>query len=324
MVRGTEHPKPQRPVAGKIPFRLRLKAWWDGNELYLRRRKREGRSYEKDTLKRQKGYRDPERPWESPRIRLLQAVWGQGFWIPGGRDHVLELVKPFGLTPAMSMLHLGAGLGGPARTIAGEFGAWVAGFEGDHELAEAGMALSTLAGLAKKASVAPFDLQKFELSLNSCDAIFADSIFFPVVDKHRLMRVLEMALKERGQILFTDYVLANRDSKKSRAVQAWMKQEPLAPHPWTAEEYTDFLAELKLDIRITEDVTAAVRAMILQGWADYTATVSADDLDPEMARCLNEEVKLWTNRVAAFDSGELRVYRIHALKKVAEKMLSDW
>ncbi|WP_119460356.1 phosphoethanolamine methyltransferase [Rhodospirillaceae bacterium SYSU D60014] len=324
MVRGTERSKPQRAVAGKIPFRLRLKAWWDGNELYLRRRKRDRRSHGKDTLTRQKGYRDPERPWDSPRVRMLQAVWGEGFCAPGGPDHILELVKPFGLTPAMSMLHLGAGLGGPARTIAGEFGVWIAGFESDHELAQAGAALSNLAGMAKKAMVAPFDLQKFELSLNSCDAIFADSIFFPIVDKHRLMRILDLALKERGQLLFTDYVLTRRGGEESPEIQAWMKQEPVAPHPWTAQEYTDFLADLKLDIRITEDVTAAVRSMIIQGWANFTATASAGDLDPEMASCLTEEVNLWTSRVAAFDSGELRVYRIYALKKVAEKMLSDW
>src|SRR5947207_639404 len=59
------------------------------------------------------------------RMTVAQWLWGDGYLMPGGPDFVLELVKPFGLTPAMSTLDLSAGLGGPARAIAQTFGTYV-------------------------------------------------------------------------------------------------------------------------------------------------------------------------------------------------------
>lgn len=324
MVPVMDRPKTRRAL--KAPFRLRLKAWWHGHELFLKRRAQAaGPLGQKDDLRRRvTGYRDPERPWETPRVRMLQAVWGEGFTGPGGPDHALELVKPLGLGPEMSMLHIGAGLGGPARAFVEAFGVWVAGVECDHELAEAGMSLSTLAGMAKRAPITPLQLQRFELTPNSLDVILANEILFAVIDKHRALREIEQALRVRGQFLFTDYVLNQRGQEDDPALQAWAKKEPLTPHLWTAREYARILAEYKLDIRITEDVTDTYRSLALQGWANYTEAVSETELDPEVAACLVQEADLWTRRIAAFNSGLLRVYRIYARKKAVDKMLSDW
>src|SRR5256885_1949089 len=40
------------------------------------------------------------------RATVAQWLWGPGYIMPGDEHYVLELVKPFGLTPAMSMLDL--------------------------------------------------------------------------------------------------------------------------------------------------------------------------------------------------------------------------
>ena len=55
---------------------------------------------------------------------------------PGGREHILTMVETFGLDPAMTVLDLGAGLGGATRTMCSKFGVWVTGFEVDEALAE--------------------------------------------------------------------------------------------------------------------------------------------------------------------------------------------
>ena len=51
----------------------------------------------------------------SPRLLLMQRIWGEGFTSPGGAFHTLDLVKPLGLTGSRDLLHFGAGLGAPAR-----------------------------------------------------------------------------------------------------------------------------------------------------------------------------------------------------------------
>lgn len=314
--------KPPDPARAKIPVNLRLKAWWDGNELVLKARA--GEAPPAPEPRKVVGYRDPARPWETPRVQMLQAIWGQGFWAPGGREYGQRLAKPFGLTPAMSLLDLGAGLGGPARACVEEFGVWVSGVERDPELAVAGKEISTLAGLAKKAEIAPYDPDQFEIPQRSFDCILAREILFTAADKPRLLRVIERGLKPHGQFVFTDYVLSGPGRETSPTVGAWMQHEPTTPHPWTMDDYTRCLNELKFDIRTAVDETAAFRDLILSGWADYTQAAASASLDPELARCLVEEVELWARRVAAIDAGDLRLYRVYALKTASERLLSDW
>ncbi len=75
------------------------------------------------------------------------------------------------------------------------------------------------------------------------------------------------------------------------------------------------LVSAKLDTRVTEDITQVFRAMVIKGWADYTEKAEPGSVGMESAPALVDEVELWTRRIQAIDSGDLKVYRIHALKK---------
>ena len=77
--------------------------------------------------------------WSEARIGLSQKIWGEGFSSPGEEDYILGLVKSLGLTPAMSELDLGAGLGGAGRVMAQSFGCWVTSLEVNPDLAKAGI-----------------------------------------------------------------------------------------------------------------------------------------------------------------------------------------
>ena len=306
----------------RIPFRLRLKAWWEGYELEVhdKNRARSRKTAGADTA--------DEAPivferWGDAHRELLQAVWGDGFVLPGGHEHTLQLVKPFGLNPAMSLLHLGAGLGGPSRLIAKQFGVWVTGMEQERDLAEAGMALSTKAGFEKKAPIQVYDPDQFEGRPKTFDCIFAQEAFFSIENKTRLFEVLDAVMKDNGQMVFTDYVLA-KPNAKSPILQQWALGEPHGAHPWTVEDYTRALTERRLDIRITEDVTASFQKLVTLAWADFMARNRGGVSDKRLAPALVEEVELWTRRVQALESGDLRLYRFYALKKTRSNLLSDW
>jgi len=309
------------PASAKIPLGLRLKAWWDGSDLILRRR--EGGAGEDDAPP-VGGERDPTLVWQTARVRLLQEVWGEGFWVPGGRAESLRQVSLFGLNSKMSMLDLGAGLGGPARTCVEEYGVWVSGLERDLELAAAGAALSTLAGLAKKAEIAGFDPDGFQGSTRGFDCVLVRDVLFAVADKARFLKLVDGALKPRGQLLITDYVLSDGGSPDSAAIRSWIEGEPMRPDLWRADDYTACLRDLKLDIQLVQDTTVTGREQIVGGWATYAAAASKARLDADMARCLVEEVELWSRRVAAIDSGDLRLYRVYAVKSDRKVTSSFW
>ncbi len=308
-------------------LRERFRAWWEGDEI-LEPSKEPALAADAESaleLELEHAERDktPRQYWEPSRVSLVQDLWGQGFSSPGGRNHLLTMVNIFGLDPAMTVLDLGTGLGAAARFMCEKFGVWVTGFEADATLAEAAMALSVKAGMGEKVPINVFDPKAFEHKAKSVDCVFSKEFLFTVANKPKFLKAVENLLKLKGQFLFTDYMLA-RPHLKSPVLEEWMLHEPLKPHPWALEDYQDALTTLRLDVRVTEDVTENFRAMVIKGWADYTQSTRRGSIGEEAAPALVDEVELWARRIQAIDSGDLKVCRIHVFKKESERMMSDW
>jgi len=306
---------------GRIPLRLRLSAWWNGYELRLPERAPQ----QIETPARQHDVRAPDKvlPWDDQRISLVQEVWGDGFDRSGGSDDVLHMLKPCGLDPKMSVVELGAGLGGGTRAVCREFGIWIAGLEGEPELARVGQSLSDMAGLGKKATIINEKLGDFEPKRNGYDIIFAREAFVTLPDKTRLLHEVFDGLKPKGQLLFTDYVLANPNVEDA-ALRTWRETEPEEPAPWAVSHYMDALNDLRFDIRISEDRTDHYAAAIKRGWADFMHAAAKDGRLERYGELALQEADVWTRRLQALESGGLRVYRFHAIKPGGNRTLSDW
>jgi ubiquinone/menaquinone biosynthesis C-methylase UbiE len=246
------------------------------------------------------------------RATVAQWLWGPGYIMPGDEHYVLELVKPFGLTPAMSMLDLSAGLGGPARAIAQAYGTYVTGLERSPERAKRGMEMSVAANLGKKAVISQFNPESMELRPNSFDCILGRGSTYNVVEKERMLRVVFQGLKPRGQFLLNEFTVDPALSKRPE-LKAWMARESFPPVLWTIEQYNDCLTSLGFDIRVVEDVTLMYRQMIVAGWARLIKEVDLKTMARAHLRVVVNEAELWALRIAALESGAVRVYRLHAL-----------
>jgi ubiquinone/menaquinone biosynthesis C-methylase UbiE len=246
------------------------------------------------------------------RATVAQWLWGVGDIMPGDEQYVLELVKPFGLTPAMSMLDLSAGLGGPARAIAQAFGTYVTGLERSPERAKRGMDMSVTANLAKRATIAQYNPETIELRANGFDCILGRGATYSVVEKERLLRVIFQGLKQRGQLLLNEFTVDTTASDRPE-LAAWMARESYPPALWTIEQYGDCLNSLGFDIRVVEDVTAHYRTMIIAGWGRLLKEVDLKKMPRSHLRTVVNEAELWALRIAALQSGGLHVYRLHAL-----------
>jgi SAM-dependent methyltransferase len=252
--------------------------------------------------------------WSAARVKISELIWSDGFSFPGGSEHVLKLVKPMGLNKEKTMLDLNSGLGGAARVIAKAFGTYITGMDASPTLAKAGMAASEKAGLAKKAVIESYDPLTVILPQRKFDAVFARLVFLPLENKKRLLAQMEQSLKPGGQLMFLEFALG-APGAKSPVLDAWAKGEDHPPHPITIDAYADELKALKMDVRVAEDMTAEFRGLVLEGWARLTQALKPKSLDPEEAKGLTHEVELWSRRIAAFDSGDLRVARLYAIKK---------
>ena len=310
-----------------ISFKARLRAWWEGYEA--------GPDAELEALARQRHTPRLKMPevekgpvvvpladWETPRTRIAQLVWGQGFDKPGGPPHVLELVKPFGLDPSKSMMDFGTGLGGGARTVSKEYDVWVTGYEGDAEMSRAGKQLSLIAGLDRKADIQRYVAGEFDLSPNSFDCILSHEALHLFESKYDILALLQKGLKSRGQLSMTDFVLGQGIAPNDPRLRAF-QSTPL--DLWRPDQYERRLAEVNLDLRITEDITDNYRKMILQGWMNFAqgdhAAFATAKAHPG---AVIAELNLWTKRLEALEKGLLRVVRFYAIKKSGAKLMSDW
>lgn len=292
-------------------------AWWEGTD--VRRRKAEAAAEAAaaaagGTAGQGDGRhmnRHGKPLWTATRIEVVEKIWGPGFSTPGGDQFIPSLVKPLGLNPAMSVLDIGAGLGGASRAMAKQYGTWVTGIEPNPVLAEAGMFRSQKSGLARQAPVLSADLENFTWN-KRVDAILSKEAFYTVRNKDKLIDSIEAVMKPRGQLLFTDYVI-DRELAKGRDFDAWRASEPVEPNPWTVEQYAAALAQRNLDIRIAEDNSDTQRTLILTAIQELVKHLETVAMDRDTKMVVVEEVELWARRVAALSAG-LRYYRFYAMK----------
>ncbi len=249
--------------------------------------------------------------WSAERIKVVESVWGEEMHLPGDKDYIATLIKPFGLDQSMSALDLGAGLGGATRVINRSTGAWVTGFEADQVLQRAGLARSIKAGLERKAPIELLDWA--DLSFDKrYDAVFSREVMYTVRDKESLISAIAKAMKPRGHFLFTDYVLKH-SAKPATTVEDWRENEPIRPYPMTVAQASEFLENAKFDVRTVEDISEKHHAMVLGAWDRLTRTLQDMAHDPEISALVIEEGELWQRRMAALESGDLRLYRFYAL-----------
>ncbi len=305
----------------KLSFWARLGAWWHGVESAEPTVSDESGDGEVASAKSSAAGEDDigpkvakvkyDRPeqWTNQRLTIIEKVWGDGMLSPGGSVFVLRLANPFGLDQSKHLLEIGPGLGGAARTIAGEFNTYVTGFEPNPILAATAQTRSNDKGMGKRAVIEPYSVAALDKCKTRFDAMFSKDALYLIEDKPALFKRLPKLLKPRGEIIFTDYVLADAKSK-APALEAWRDGEPSAPYPWRWEQYDTICKKNGLDIRVHEDLTKEYCAFIVEAWRVFQSTLTPE-IKPEDARLVMDEIALWQRRREALESGALRVLRVH-------------
>jgi SAM-dependent methyltransferase len=118
-----------------------------------------------------------------------------------GREATLELARLAGITPGMRVLDVGGGLGGPARTLASEFGCAVEVLDLTEEFCRAGEVLTARTGPGDRVSFRHGD---------ALDMPYPDSAGFDVAwtqhssmnipDKDRLYAEIQRILRPGGRL----------------------------------------------------------------------------------------------------------------------------
>jgi SAM-dependent methyltransferase len=253
-------------------------------------------------------------PWTRERAKMVQWLWGDGYDFPGGAEFILELVRPLHLGGEHSILDLGCGIGSTTRAIASMLGCKIVGFESSPVLVSEAAVAAERAELAEQAHVWPMDLLQPELPERRFDAVLCRMALGAVPDFKTLLAEIDRRLAAGGQLLFTDQVL-NAANSATLAVDAWQTIEDRTTHPVALEAITAELSRLGYDVRIAEDMSPAVRALVVGAWERVAGELKPGMFSAEEIDALNREMELWHRRVGVYDSGVLKFVRVLALKR---------
>lgn len=120
----------------------------------------------------------------------------------GGRESTRELVRFAELRPGLKLLDVGSGIGGPARTIAAEFGCEVTGVDLTQEYCRAAEMLTDKLGLGSKVQFRCANALDMPFADGSFDVVWSQNTLMNIKDKMRLFQQIRRVLRPGGIFAF--------------------------------------------------------------------------------------------------------------------------
>jgi SAM-dependent methyltransferase len=175
----------------------------------------------------------------------------------GGKGFTLRLARLADLQPGMKILDVGGGLGGPARTLAVEFGCHVTVIDLTESYVQAGVMLTELMHLQDRVTHQVGNALELPFEDYSFDAVWTQNSGMNIEDKEKLYTEIHRILRPNG-------LLATQEPMSGP------NQPPVFPVMWSRDGTGHFLRtpeEMRILIELTGFKT--------RKWDDVTREKSA-------------------------------------------------
>jgi ubiquinone/menaquinone biosynthesis C-methylase UbiE len=172
----------------------------------------------------------------------------------GGKPATMALARLAGLRAGMSVLDVGGGLGGPARTLAAEFGCRVCVLDLTAAFCRVGARLTERTGLGDRVRFVHGSALAVPLRDAAFDVVWTQHSTMNIADKAGLYREARRVLRPGGLLVFHE-------------VMAGPGGPPYYPAPWADDPSISFLSP-------PDEVRAVLRRLgfLERAWVDVTAT----------------------------------------------------
>lgn len=218
----------------------------------------------------------------------------------GGKTATLRLARLARLRPGMRVLDVGGGFGGPARTLAVEFGCSVVVVDLTESYVKAGQWLTTRLGLGGRVSHRVGDALALDAGAEGFDVLWTQNSGMNIAAKERLYAGFARLLPRGGLLVFQEPM-------------AGPTQPPIFPVMWAPDARTSFLrppAEMRALIE-----AAGFRAL---AWEDVTLELAGPSTGAavpahSIARILMGDAIEDITRAGQRNRDESRVVMIHAV-----------
>lgn len=175
----------------------------------------------------------------------------------GGRRTTRALAQLAGPLAGRQVLDVGCGVGGPARTLANEFGCQVIGLDLIGAYCEAATMLSRRVGLSDRVAFCQGSALSLPFPAAAFDLVWLQHVSMNIVDKFALFRDIKRVLRSGGQLALYE-------------VCAGPTEPPHFPLPWAGDSALSFLqpsAALRRQIEAGGFVKKAWQEMTVEALA---------------------------------------------------------
>lgn len=158
-----------------------------------------------------------------------------------GHEATVELADALGITAGMKVLDVGAGIGGPARVLAGTYKAQVTALDLTPVLCEANRALNELVGLGDRITVVEGDATALPFEAGTFDRALTIHASMNIARKRTMYREVFRTLRPGGRFGFYDIV-------------AGVAGLPDLPVPWATSYLASHLESPTIMCSLAEEV----------------------------------------------------------------------
>jgi SAM-dependent methyltransferase len=173
----------------------------------------------------------------------------------GGKDATRALANLAGLQPGMNALDVGCGVGGPARTLASEYGCQVVGVDLTDDFVEAATMLTDKVHLSDRVTFRKGSALDLPFEDESFDVVWSQNTFMNIEDKKAAIREAVRVLRPNG-ILAIQITMAGK--KDGLEYPVFWANNPEINFLTTPEEFHRLMTQEGLIELKWEDATARV------------------------------------------------------------------
>ena len=244
---------------------------------------------------------------------VLEAVWGEGYMSPGGKDEVDRYLAGLDLS-GKTILDIGCGLGGVDLHLASTLGAAkVVGIDIDQSLIDKCNRLAAKYRLENQLDFRYVKPGPFTFENNQFDIVTSKDSIIHIADKHALADDVYRVLKAGGWFAASDW-LAGYDHSPTPEMQAYLKAEGLDFGLASANTYEDALKTAGfVDIEI-DDRNEWYRQQARKEREQLAGALYRQLLDCVGAEFIDHQIDIWDKMIVALDQGQLRPTHIRGRK----------
>ena len=184
----------------------------------------------------------------------------------GGLEAVDALADCAAIDSGKQVADFCAGLAGPARYLAHEYGATVTCIELNHGRATGAADLTRRVGLDRQVRIVRCDVAQTPLAEHTMDAVISQEALLHVPDKRAALAEAYRVLKKGGRLAFTDWIEHRRlDATDSESMWRGIAAQTIQ----SFDSYDRMLREIGYRIVSKKDLTAEWGRILEQRFAMY-------------------------------------------------------